>query len=167
MVIACPSPERQGYSASGCKVVVLVVEDQPILRWLAVGHRRGRRLRVVEACDADAAIRILETRTDIRIIFTDVEMPGSMDGVKLAHAVRGRWPPIEIIVVSGWTNFKAQTSLSARDFSASPTSPRKSSRRCISWRLEAASSSNGREPGPRASAFRMSIILLMCCFLII
>ena len=42
-----------------------------------------------------------ENRTDIRIVFTDVDMPGSMDGVKLAAAVRGRWPPIEILVVSG------------------------------------------------------------------
>jgi CheY-like chemotaxis protein len=47
----------------------------------------------VEASNADEAIFILETRTDIRVVFTDIDMPGSMDGLKLAEAVRGRWPP--------------------------------------------------------------------------
>jgi len=55
---------------------------------------------VLEAANADEAIAILEARNDIRIIFTDINMPGSMDGLKLAHAVRNRWPPIEIIVAS-------------------------------------------------------------------
>jgi CheY-like chemotaxis protein len=55
----------------------------------------------VEARNADDAIRILGTRKDICIMFTDIEMPGSMDGLKLARAVRNRWPPIELIVTSG------------------------------------------------------------------
>ena len=50
---------------------------------------------------ATTAVRILGARTDIRIVFTYIDMPGSMDGMKLAAAVRGRWPPIEIIVTSG------------------------------------------------------------------
>jgi DNA-binding LytR/AlgR family response regulator len=54
----------------------------------------------LSAPNADKAIAILESRDDIGIIFTDINMPGSMNGVKLAHAVRGRWPPIEIIVTS-------------------------------------------------------------------
>ena len=53
----------------------------------------------IAATNADAAIQILITRTDIRIVMTDVDMPGSMDGLRLAAAVRGRWPPIEIIVM--------------------------------------------------------------------
>lgn len=57
--------------------------------------------QAVEAADADEAVTILETRTDIRIVFTDIDMPGSMNGMKLAAAVRDRWPPIEIIIVSG------------------------------------------------------------------
>jgi CheY-like chemotaxis protein len=56
---------------------------------------------VIEAASADDAIRILECRSDIRVVFTDVYMPGSMDGLKLAHAVRNRWPPTKIIVTSG------------------------------------------------------------------
>ena len=55
----------------------------------------------IGAKNADEAIHILESRSDIRVVFTDVNMPGSMDGIKLAHAVRNRWPPIEIIVTSG------------------------------------------------------------------
>jgi CheY-like chemotaxis protein len=55
----------------------------------------------IEAFNADAAIAILEARKDIRIVFTDIDMPGSMDGLKLARAIRDRWPPIELILTSG------------------------------------------------------------------
>lgn len=60
-------------------------------------------LAAVEAANADEAIAILERRADIALIFTDIDMPGSMDGLKLAHAVRRRWPPVKIIIVSGKT----------------------------------------------------------------
>jgi CheY-like chemotaxis protein len=56
---------------------------------------------VVEAGNADEAIAILEARPDIRVVFTDIQMPGSMDGLKLAQFVRGRWPPIKIVATSG------------------------------------------------------------------
>ena len=55
----------------------------------------------VEASNADEAIAILEARKDIRIVFTEINMPGSMDGLRLAHAIRRRWPPIELILTSG------------------------------------------------------------------
>jgi CheY-like chemotaxis protein len=55
----------------------------------------------VEAVDADEAVAILESRSDISLLFTDIQMPGSMDGLKLAHAVHQRWPSIKIILVSG------------------------------------------------------------------
>ncbi|HEV7416769.1 MAG TPA: response regulator, partial [Tianweitania sediminis] len=55
----------------------------------------------VEATDATDAIRILEQRTDIRIVFTDIDMPRGVDGMRLAAAIRDRWPPIEIIITSG------------------------------------------------------------------
>jgi two-component system, response regulator PdtaR len=57
---------------------------------------------VVEAGNADEAIAILESRPDIHVVFTDIQMPGSMDGLKLARFVRGRWPPIKIIATSGF-----------------------------------------------------------------
>jgi len=56
---------------------------------------------VLEACNADEAIRILECRSDIGGVFTDINMPGSMDGLKLAHSIRGRWPSIHLLVTSG------------------------------------------------------------------
>jgi len=58
--------------------------------------------RAIEASNADEAIAILEARKDIRIVFTDIEMQGSMDGLKLARAIRDRWPPIELILTSGY-----------------------------------------------------------------
>ncbi|CAN7411702.1 response regulator [Neorhizobium sp. LjRoot104] len=90
-----------GRSTPPRKQVVLVVEDEPLLRMMAMDLVEEAGFQAVEAADADEAVTILETRTDIRIVFTDIDMPGSMNGMKLAAAVRDRWPPIEIIIVSG------------------------------------------------------------------
>src|ERR1700728_933024 len=81
--------------------VVLVVEDEQLVRLSAVKVVEDAGFEVIEAANADEAIRILENRSDIRVVFTDIQMPGSIDGLKLAHAVRNRWPPIKIIVTSG------------------------------------------------------------------
>lgn len=83
------------------RTVVLVVEDEPLLRLHAVDVIEDAGFTAVEARNADQAIAILESRDDIRIVFTDISMPGSMDGLRLAAAVRDRWPPVEIIVTSG------------------------------------------------------------------
>lgn len=84
------------------KAIVLVVEDEPILRMVAASLVEEAGFEPVEASNADEAIRLLESRSDIRLVFTDIDMPpGSMNGLKLAAAVRHRWPPIAIIVVSG------------------------------------------------------------------
>jgi CheY-like chemotaxis protein len=82
-------------------IVVLVVEDEMLLRMRAVDMVEDAGFTPVEAVDADEAVAILEGRSDIVLLFTDIQMPGSMDGLKLAHAVRERWPPIKIILVSG------------------------------------------------------------------
>jgi CheY-like chemotaxis protein len=81
--------------------VVLIVEDELLLRMDAVDMIAGAGFEVVEAANADQAIDILESRRDITVVFTDIQMPGSMDGLKLARAVRGRWPPIKIVATSG------------------------------------------------------------------
>jgi CheY-like chemotaxis protein len=81
--------------------VILIVEDETLIRWGAVKMAEDAGFEVLEAANADEAIEILESRDDIRVVFTDIHMPGSMDGLKLAHAVRHRWPPIKIIVTSG------------------------------------------------------------------
>lgn len=83
------------------QIVALVVDDEPILRMAVVEHLTLEGLRVFEAANADQAIVILEAVSSIDVIFTDIEMPGSMDGLKLAAAVRRRWPPVRIIVTSG------------------------------------------------------------------
>src|SRR6195256_59668 len=81
--------------------VVLIVEDELLLRMNAVEMIEAAGFEAVEAANADQAINILESRRDITVVFTDIQMPGSMDGLKLARAVRGRWPPIKIMVTSG------------------------------------------------------------------
>ena len=80
---------------------VLVVEDEFFSRLHAVNLVEAAGYKAIEASNADEAIAILESRKDIRIVFTDIDMPGSMDGLKLARAVRDRWPPIELILTSG------------------------------------------------------------------
>src|ERR1700745_1440333 len=80
---------------------VLIVEDEMILRMRAVDIVEDAGFCSVEAINADEAISILESRSDISLLFTDIQMPGSMDGLKLAHAVHDRWPAIKIILVSG------------------------------------------------------------------
>ncbi|UPT93182.1 response regulator [Bradyrhizobium barranii subsp. apii] len=80
---------------------VLVVEDEMILRMRAVDIVEDAGFCPVEAVNADEAISILESRSDIALLFTDIQMPGSIDGLKLAHAVHERWPAIKIILVSG------------------------------------------------------------------
>src|SRR6267142_3135475 len=81
--------------------VVLIVEDELLLRMNAVDMIAAAGFEAIEAANADAAIEILESRLDITVVFTDIQMPGSMDGLKLARAIRGRWPPIKIVATSG------------------------------------------------------------------
>src|SRR5215212_695607 len=80
---------------------VLVVEDEIVLRMRAVDMVEDAGFTAVEAVNADEALAILESRSDISLLFSDIQMPGTMDGLKLAHAVHDRWPSIKIILVSG------------------------------------------------------------------
>src|SRR6195256_1518495 len=83
---------------------VLVVEDEMVLRMRAVDIVEDAGFEAVEAVNADEALAILESRSDISLLFSDIQMPGSMDGLNLAHAVHERWPAIKIILVSGEVN---------------------------------------------------------------
>jgi CheY-like chemotaxis protein len=89
---------------SGNPAVVLIVEDEMMLRMRAVDMVEDAGYTPLEAIDADEAVAILESRSDIALMCTDIQMPGSMDGLGLAHAVHERWPSIKIIVVSGQLN---------------------------------------------------------------
>ena len=72
-----------------------------VLRMRAVDIVEDAGFTAVEAVSADEALAILEARSDISLLFSDIQMPGTMDGLKLAHAVHDRWPAIKIILVSG------------------------------------------------------------------
>ena len=85
------------------KTTVLVVEDSTLIRMGMAGLALAAGFEVLEASDADEAIRLLEDRSDIDLVFTDVGMPGAMDGVALSHHIRDRWPPVKLIVASGQT----------------------------------------------------------------
>jgi two-component system, response regulator PdtaR len=81
--------------------LVLVVEDEVLVRLHAVSLLEDAGFSTLQAGSADEAIALLEARKDIRIVFTDINLPGSMDGLRLAHAIRHRWPPIELVLTSG------------------------------------------------------------------
>jgi two-component system, response regulator PdtaR len=83
-------------------ISVLVVEDEHLIRMDTASSLEAVGFIVYEAGNAAEAIRCLELHNEIRLIFTDVQMPGSMDGIALAHYVRDRWPPVKIIVTSGY-----------------------------------------------------------------
>ena len=86
--------------------VVLIVEDEFLLRMDSAAMLESAGFEVIQAGDADEAISILSARSDIRVVFTDIQMPGSMDGLKLARFVRDRWPPIKIVATSGHVHIK-------------------------------------------------------------
>ncbi|MGH1573993.1 response regulator [Methylobacterium sp. P31] len=80
---------------------VLVVEDEALVRMMAVDMLEDVGLTVLEAATADEAWTILENRSDISVLFTDIEMPGSMNGFGLAARVAERWPYIRLVITSG------------------------------------------------------------------
>ena len=81
--------------------LVLIVEDQPLIRINAMDLVIDAGFQALEAKNADEAIQLLELHPDIRLVFTDIEMPGTMDGLKLVHYIRGRWPKVHLMVASG------------------------------------------------------------------
>lgn len=93
---------------SAAASVVLVVEDEGLVRLMAVDMLEDEGFRVIEAITADDAWTILEERDDIAILFTDVEMPGSMNGLELANRVAARWPHIRLVITSGRVRIRDQ-----------------------------------------------------------
>lgn len=82
-------------------ITLLVVDDEALIRMDVVDQLESEGFTVLEAATADEAISILASNSGIRLVLTDIDMPGSMDGLKLAAAVRDKWPPVQIIVMSG------------------------------------------------------------------
>ena len=108
---------------SAKRPVVLVVEDEFLIRMNAAEMIADAGFDVVEAANADKAIVILENRLDITVVFTDIQMPGSMDGLKLAAAIRARWPPIKIIATSGVVGVRQDNLPEGGRFLPKPYSP--------------------------------------------
>ena len=83
------------------KPVVLIVEDEPIIRWASADMLTDSGFDVIEARDADEALSVLRSRDDVRVLFTDIDMPGSIDGLELAAIAHALWPKLRILVTSG------------------------------------------------------------------
>ena len=110
-------------SEAGRPCAVLVVEDDAILRLHALDIVEEAGFTAIEAKNADEAITILENRSDIVLLFTDVNMPGSMDGLGLAHHTRRHWPWIGLMLASGLKRPEAADMPHGSRFLAKPYSP--------------------------------------------
>jgi len=83
--------------------LVLLVEDEPLVRMTAADELDDAGFRVLEAKNADEALAVLEAHSDeVQVLFTDVNMPGSMDGMALAERVYQRWPHVLLLISSGY-----------------------------------------------------------------
>ncbi len=80
---------------------VLVVEDEALLLFAIADELRLAGFEVLEANTAEGALQLLETHESIGVLFSDIDMPGRMDGVKLTKTVRARWPPVKVVLTSG------------------------------------------------------------------
>lgn len=85
------------------KTRVLLVEDEPLIRAVGTDALMDAGFEVIEARDADEAMQILEGAGALDVLFTDIRMPGSMDGLALAQLVHQRWPDMKILITSGDT----------------------------------------------------------------
>lgn len=139
--------------AHASKPIVLVVEDSAILRLMAVDIVEQAGFDAIEAGDADEAVRILESRNDIRIVFTDIDMPGSMDGMKLAACIRDRWPPVEIILTSGHLRRRMLRFLNGACSSQNLMIVTQSSKPCDAWQAKEERSRGGSNSQPAANLF--------------
>ena len=81
--------------------VVLVVEDEVIIRMWAADELRARGFDVIEADNADEAIALLQKQTPIALLFTDVHLPGSMDGLALARLAQETHPGVKVVITTG------------------------------------------------------------------
>jgi CheY-like chemotaxis protein len=88
------------------KTVILVVDDEPLLRMDLEDSLYVTGYQVVGAGNADEAIAVLSQRNDIGLVVTDIHMPGSMDGLGLLRTIRDRWPPVRIMIASSQTRFE-------------------------------------------------------------
>jgi CheY-like chemotaxis protein len=101
-------------------MVVLVVEDETLVRMGIVGQMEDDGYGVLEAGNSLEALQMLADNASIQMMFTDIDMPPGMDGLSLAAAVRGRWPLVQIIVTSGRRTVEASDMPSGSTFFSKP-----------------------------------------------
>jgi len=83
--------------------IALIVDDEPLIRMMVATEFEDRGFDVLEAGNAQEALKLLDDQRDIRVLFSDIQMPGQMDGLGLAHLVRRKWSHVAIILSSGRT----------------------------------------------------------------
>nr|WP_182593214.1 response regulator [Methylobacterium fujisawaense] len=93
--------ERAVAAGTARRNAILVIEDEPVMRLMAVDLVEDAGFEALEAFDAEEAVRLMEARPDIVLVFSDIDLGIGMAGLDLAHAIRDRWPPVEIIMTSG------------------------------------------------------------------
>jgi CheY-like chemotaxis protein len=81
--------------------IVLLVEDEPLVRLVAADILIDANFRVIEAANAEEALTVLQAGIEVDVLLSDVEMPPGLNGYELARHVHTRWPPIEILITSG------------------------------------------------------------------
>ena len=81
--------------------IILLVEDEPLVQWVAREILEESGHEVIPARTADEALQILQSRKDVGLLFTDVDMPGSLNGMELAELVHRTWPAVRLVVASG------------------------------------------------------------------
>jgi CheY-like chemotaxis protein len=105
------------------KALVLIVEDEVLIRMNSVDMIREFGFEVIEAGDADEAVSTLEAFPDVGLVFTDIQMAGSMDGLRLAAVIRDRWPPVALLITSGRVRPPLGDMPAGARFIAKPYSP--------------------------------------------
>lgn len=88
-------------ATAGARRMILVVEDNELLQMTTVDILCDAGLDVISVSNADEAMDMLRQRDDIFAVFTDIDMPGSMDGIQLARIVQRLWPMIRMVLTSG------------------------------------------------------------------
>lgn len=121
MLASKVSPVPEGLSAPAPRV--LVVDDEPLLRLMSADHLSDAGFDVLEASNAEEALRLLEEMDDISVVFTDVDMPGRLDGFELAERIEARWPRIGVLVTSGGRLPEEMRPAGGRRFVAKPYRP--------------------------------------------
>jgi DNA-binding NtrC family response regulator len=113
-----------GQAISEAHHAILIVEDEAFIRYDLVDFFEDTGFEVFDAEDADAAIELMAAQPSIRVVLTDVDMPGAMDGVKLAHFIRDRYPPTLLLIASGAVKLRPGEMPAGARFIPKPFDPR-------------------------------------------